>query len=68
MLACTIDHRLSIREGQSISGLVVGYIFPDDVTRARLPPPSAFFFRRLPGRRVRFKHNEHVSPEQADPW
>ena len=37
LLALTVDHRLSIREGQSISGLVVGFIFPDDVTRARLP-------------------------------
>jgi hypothetical protein len=40
LLAFTVDHRLSIREGQSISGLALGYIFPDDVTRARLPPPS----------------------------
>ena len=37
LLAFTVDHRLSIREGQSISGLVEGFIFPDDVTRARLP-------------------------------
>jgi hypothetical protein len=53
--ACTMDHRPSIREGQSISGLVVGYISPDDVTRALLPHPSSFFLCRLPGNRVRFK-------------
>jgi hypothetical protein len=35
-----MDHRSSIREGQTISGRVVGYISPDDVTRARLRLPA----------------------------
>jgi hypothetical protein len=65
LLECTVDHRPSIQEGQSISGLVVGYIFPDDVTRARLPLPSSFLIRRLPGNRVQSKHNAHVSPKQS---
>jgi hypothetical protein len=60
LLECTVDHRPSIHEGQSISGLVVGYIFPDDVPRARLPLPSSFLVCKLPGSRVRLKHNTHV--------
>ena len=48
----SLSHWPSIREGQSFSGLVVGHVSPDDVTRARLPPPSSFFVCRLPGRRV----------------
>jgi hypothetical protein len=50
-------------EHQRFSG---GYIFPDDVTLARLPLPSSFLVCRLPGRRVPYKHNAHVSPKQSD--
>ena len=53
--AFTVDHRPSSREGQSIRGLVVGYV------STRRDPCSApasqlcLCFCRLPGSRVRFK-------------